>query len=712
MRYLKKTIIALLFLLYLITPAFSAESALRIIIFPFENVTGDKNYTWVGNSFAETLTVGLTKVSSLTVLERSQINKVVKEQVFNTTGFVNDQNAIEMGKILSANIVVLGSFQIIGEQIKIITRFVDVLTGEVQKGHTAEVTGEIKDLFPLQKQLADTLIQTFNISVSKDESASLSKLINSTSSLPAYEYYIKANDLIYGTGGVTALENALQWLKKSIELDPNFVFAHIGLSETYNFLNQWNFNTPKQEEYKKLCLEHAKKAVELKADLVESHRAMAQAYINLNKEKEAMDEIKTALKIKPDDIESLILYFHITKQEPEASIKELEKYISIDEANPNINLFLANQYFSKAFENPDNFNKAIFYLQKIIDKYPDNHYAHLMLGTVYQVMDKDDIANEYIEKAVKNEPKSFLAQSQAGIMYFKKGDYDNAEKAFKIAMELKPEWVYNQNLLGIIYKQQKKYDQALELFNQAIKIDPAFDQPYWGIFDIYMIQQRYNYAESILLLGIKQSPISLTIYHKLAYFYQTQKKYDSAIETLNKTFEIIELRKQKYNYSKKIFNNLTSESYLMLGNNYKAKNQLDKAIENYNKAKDLTPDVTNIYTALANAYIAKKDMKNTLLNFQKIVELEPENAAAYYNLGNVLMILKQDDKAEAAFLNAIKYKPDFAKAYYNLGVIYWQKGKYKESAKAWEDTLKYEPNHQSAKEWLPKALEQLKKKNP
>ena len=135
-------------------------------------------------------------------------------------------------------------------------------------------------------------------------------------------------------------------------------------------------------------------------------------------------------------------------------------------------------------------------------------------------------------------------------------------------------------------------------------------------------------------------------------------------------------------------------------------------LENYNKAKDLTPDVTNIYTALANAYIAKKDMKNTLLNFQKIVELEPENAAAYYNLGNVLMILKQDDKAEAAFLNAIKYKPDFAKAYYNLGVIYWQKGKYKESAKAWEDTLKYEPNHQSAKEWLPKALEQLKKKNP
>lgn len=709
MKYLKITVIVLVFLFYLITPALSVESSLRIVIFPFENISGDKNYNWIGNSFAETLTVGLTKVSSLTILERSQINKIVKEQAFNTTGFVNDQNAIEMGKILSANIVVLGSFHIIGNQIKIIARFVDILTGEVQKGHTADVAGEISNLFNLQNQLADKLIATFNISVSKEESSEVSNIINSTNSLPAYEYYIKAKELINSTGGATALNNAVDWLKKSIEADSKFVFAYIELSNAYNNLAQWHFaNIEQQKQFKNLCLEYAQKAVEIKSDIPASHRVLSQAYNNLNKWQEALDEIKIALKIQPDNIDNIILYLKLTKQDIETSIKELQKYVSINEDNPSLNFFLADQYLTLGKNNPDNINKAIFYLQKIVDKYPDNYYVHIMLDAAYIMQDKDELAEQHLQKAVQIDPKSFLTQYKIGIFYLRKGEVDKAENAFKIAMEIDPQCTYVHNFLGVIYKSQKKYEQALEIFNQAIKIDPTFDPPYWGISDVYILQQRYDLAEATLLKGLKEAPASIKIYHKLGEFYQKQKMYTEAIEILTKSLEITEIRKQKYKFSQAVTNKEKSQTYMKIGNVYKIQNQSDKTIEAYNKAKKLTPDNTEIYNALADVYIAKKDIKTALLNFQKIVELEQENATAHYNVGNALMLLKQNEKAKTSFLNALKYKPDFVKAHYNLGVIYWQEGKYKESAKEWQETLKLDPKHQGAKTWLPKALEKLK----
>src|SRR5689334_18255587 len=110
--------------------AISAGAAPRIAVMPFKDLMDGKGS--VGEAIRETVTADLKEVSGLQVVERGQIDQVIGE--LKLEGAKNDLGpaaTMKVGSLVSATLVVIGSYQAYGATARVSARFVDVKTGEV-----------------------------------------------------------------------------------------------------------------------------------------------------------------------------------------------------------------------------------------------------------------------------------------------------------------------------------------------------------------------------------------------------------------------------------------------------------------------------------------------------------------------------------------------------------------------------------------------------
>ncbi len=100
-----------------------------IAVFPFEMIKGDIGDEWLKDHFSESLTFQLGSMKNIKIIDRLQILKALnKYEKPNQAGIT--ELATEIGKDIGANLVLLGNYSIIANEILIITKIVNSKTGE------------------------------------------------------------------------------------------------------------------------------------------------------------------------------------------------------------------------------------------------------------------------------------------------------------------------------------------------------------------------------------------------------------------------------------------------------------------------------------------------------------------------------------------------------------------------------------------------------
>jgi Curli production assembly/transport component CsgG len=101
-------------------------------------------------SVTEALSDELMKTGRIRVMERSQMEKILKEQGFQQSGACDGSGcAVEVGKLLSINRMVVGTLGKLGSAWTFSVRGVDVQTGEILGSARRQQKGEIEDVVPL-----------------------------------------------------------------------------------------------------------------------------------------------------------------------------------------------------------------------------------------------------------------------------------------------------------------------------------------------------------------------------------------------------------------------------------------------------------------------------------------------------------------------------------------------------------------------------------
>lgn len=123
---LKKSAI---FSLVLVVSLFSlaAQDKARVAIIPFEAREVSQSEAQVMTELFET---ALVKTGVYNIIEQTDIEAIVEAQSYSLSGCVDDACAVEVGKLLSAELIVIGTLSKVGGQYIANAKFVDVALGK------------------------------------------------------------------------------------------------------------------------------------------------------------------------------------------------------------------------------------------------------------------------------------------------------------------------------------------------------------------------------------------------------------------------------------------------------------------------------------------------------------------------------------------------------------------------------------------------------
>lgn len=191
--------------------------------------TSNPEAAWISKGMADMLTTDLAKISSLTVVQREQLDKVLKEQALGASGAVDPGKASQLGKLLGAQQLVLGSYAAIGRNVRVDLQVVDTQSGKVNAGVSAE--GSIDSIFTLEKQLVLALVTKLGVTPSAAEMQAI---------MQAETFNNQAVILNYQ--GLSQLQtdpkSAADKLRQAVNLDPNYRSAQQNLRIALNVSGQ------------------------------------------------------------------------------------------------------------------------------------------------------------------------------------------------------------------------------------------------------------------------------------------------------------------------------------------------------------------------------------------------------------------------------------------------------------------------------------------
>ena len=210
-------------------PPASDTKTFTIAVMPFTNLSGQKEYDWLSIGIGEVLTTKLGNLSCFRMVERIKISEALKEIELGQTGLIDEADAPKVGKMIGAEKLVIGSFQISEQNIRIDARLLDVETGRVRV--FAGANGELDKIFEVQDRIAVSFLAALNVPLADEEKTLMAA--KPTTSMEAFRLYSQAADIYTPEGRALEDDQRVALLNQSTQIDPTFAMAYAGLGYIY-----------------------------------------------------------------------------------------------------------------------------------------------------------------------------------------------------------------------------------------------------------------------------------------------------------------------------------------------------------------------------------------------------------------------------------------------------------------------------------------------
>ena len=140
------------------SPATAKPSTVAVM--PFRDLAADSKF--IGEAIRETVMSDLRQLGGLRVVERASLDRVLAEQKLAQKDLeVGD--AVRVGKVLGAQLMVIGAYQKLAPQVRLTARFIKVETSEVIG--TAKVDGSQREFLRLQDRVTSALLRSAGLPV-------------------------------------------------------------------------------------------------------------------------------------------------------------------------------------------------------------------------------------------------------------------------------------------------------------------------------------------------------------------------------------------------------------------------------------------------------------------------------------------------------------------------------------------------------------------
>lgn len=379
-----------------------------IAVLPFENNSYQADDVYFSDGIHRDLLTQISRIQGIKSISRTSV----------MTYRGSDKNLREIAKELGVAIILEGGVQRSGNQVRINAQLIDGKTDVPiwSLTYTRELTAE--NIFQIQGEIASAIAHKLRAELSMDELAI--KDVFPTQNLAALEWYFKARSAMEEST-TKAYQNAVEYLKQAIGLDPRFTAAYIELARIY--LVQTFFEGFPREEQLSLAYELIEKAKTLEVDSSEILTIEAQYVEFDNQHQLAEQKYQQAIALNPNNITAYTNYAKLQNwifADYQTSIELFEVALKLDPLNLDI-----QQEYASALNNGGYPLKAIRILEDLIEKKPSSPLLWLSLCRIQaEALFQFDQAIRACQQAVTLDPDNPFIVGYLALAYGQLGELD------------------------------------------------------------------------------------------------------------------------------------------------------------------------------------------------------------------------------------------------------------------------------------------------
>jgi predicted Zn-dependent protease len=197
-------------------PPSSPAATARQLVIPFDNATGEGRLYWLSEAAAVVLTDDLLALGAPAITRDDRLRAFERLHVPNVAN-LSEATIIRLGEIVGASQVVLGSFEVTGDQITVRARTIRLDVGRMSPEILER--GPLNEMFGVYARVARRIVPGSGVSTAEMEQGH--------PPLPAFELYIK---------GVLAEAPAtkIRFLAQAVRQAPTFQRARLALWTVYD----------------------------------------------------------------------------------------------------------------------------------------------------------------------------------------------------------------------------------------------------------------------------------------------------------------------------------------------------------------------------------------------------------------------------------------------------------------------------------------------
>lgn len=419
-----------------------SEQDLSIAVLPFDDMSSGGDTQWFCDGVTEDILTHLSKLSGIRVISRTSVMQ-----------YKNHKKTIpEIAKELGVSHILEGSVRKHNGNVLITAQLIQANDEHLWADNFNE---KLDNVFKIQSDVSKKIVAQLKIKLTPEEEISINK--KATDNIEAYELYLKGR---WYDGTKEDFNKKIDLLKKAISLDPNFADAYATIAQlTLTHLGRGLMNYKEGLSEAKLYID---KAFSIDPKNTEAFDVSFSYYFRIENYEKARQHAEKAIALNPNNIDSRMLYASYFGSKPIVELDKRLEQIRIAQkldpfsSNVNSNLIISLLQNNKLKEAEDHYTKMKFtinkgqydylemkirvyknkdqteqinYSKKILDKYPDNPFAHRNLGTNYLRVNHDyKKSHEHYKKAYELAPKSYAFSTRYfySLLYLKK--FDEAKK--------------------------------------------------------------------------------------------------------------------------------------------------------------------------------------------------------------------------------------------------------------------------------------------
>src|SRR5580704_2063181 len=420
-----------------------APGKVMLAVLPFQNLTGDPEQEYFADGLTEEMIMQLGR------LRPEQLGVIARTSVM---GYKHsDKRLDQIGRELSVQYVLEGSFRRAGDHLRITAQLIQVK----DQTHlwSQDYDRRPEDVVTVQDDVAVDVAREIKIRLTPRQQTDLARA--RPLDPDAYEAYLKGR-YFWNKRTEEGFKKAVDYFNQAIAKDPTYAEAYAGLADTYVLLGGYGFmqqedampkakaaaqkalgiNDQLAEAYTSLGViaemyewnwpeaeKNFKRAIELDPNYSVAHEFYGDGYLSLiGKNEEGIEEIRKAHELDPLSpiiATDLAKRLSLEKKYAEA-VTEFKNILDVDP-----DFVQAQYYLAETYEQMGLYPEAISELKKI-KSWEDLPLTLEELGYIYARQGKRHEALQMIAELQRRSTHHYTDSASAARIYIALGDKDSA----------------------------------------------------------------------------------------------------------------------------------------------------------------------------------------------------------------------------------------------------------------------------------------------